>query len=195
MFPVPELNGLVLAGGRSTRMGHDKGLINWHGKPQREYMADLLKSYCREVFISCREDQQLAITDGGYTALTDNYTDLGPFGALLSAFELQENKAWLVVACDLPLLDKAHLDQLCAERNPVLMATAFEGTDGVAEPLMTIWEPSAYPALLSCLATGYSSARSVLLKNEITVLKSTDQQALANVNSRDEADKIIKSFL
>ena len=55
---VGTLNGLVLAGGKSLRMGYDKSSIEWHGKEQRYYMADLLKQYCDEVFISCRADQQ-----------------------------------------------------------------------------------------------------------------------------------------
>ena len=51
------LYGLVLAGGRSTRMGQDKSLISYHGKAQREYMADLLGQWCSRTFISCRGDQ------------------------------------------------------------------------------------------------------------------------------------------
>src|SRR4051812_47661865 len=52
------LNGLVLAGGKSERMGRDKTRINWHGKEQCYYISDLLKPFCSEVFISCRHEQQ-----------------------------------------------------------------------------------------------------------------------------------------
>jgi molybdopterin-guanine dinucleotide biosynthesis protein A len=45
----PLLNGLVLAGGKSRRMGTDKGVMQWHGKEQRYYMADLLQNLCVEV--------------------------------------------------------------------------------------------------------------------------------------------------
>lgn len=81
----PQLNGLVLAGGQSLRMGQDKGAINWHGKPQREYVADLLQPVCNEVFISCRPEQQHNL-QGDYPTLPDRFTGLGPFGAILSAF-------------------------------------------------------------------------------------------------------------
>ncbi|MGY0037154.1 NTP transferase domain-containing protein [Pedobacter sp. NJ-S-72] len=192
MSRVPELNGLVLAGGRSTRMGQDKGLINWHGKPQREYMADLLKPYCQKVFISCRADQKEEIEQGGYAALHDNYTDSGPLGSILSAFEQDENTAWLVVACDLPLMDKQHLDYLSTHRNPALMATAFAAANGLPEPLIAIWEPLAYPILKASLTTGLLSARSALLKNEITLLNPVHQRALSNVNSPEETAEIRK---
>ena len=55
------LKGLVLAGGRSTRMGVSKARINWYGKEQQYYLADLLNSCCEEVFISCCKEQVAAI--------------------------------------------------------------------------------------------------------------------------------------
>lgn len=192
MSRIPELNGLVLAGGRSTRMGQDKGLINWHGKPQREYMADLLAPYCQKVFISCRADQKGEVEQRNYAALPDLYTDSGPLGAILSAFEQNKNTAWLVIACDLPLLDKLHLDLLFAHRNTAVMATAFAGTDGLPEPMITIWEPFAYPLIKDSLTAGSFSARSILLKNEITLLSPADQHALSNVNRPGDTTEIIR---
>ena len=52
------LNGLVLAGGKSTRMGKDKGQISYHGIPQSTYLYNLLKDICDNTFLSIREDQQ-----------------------------------------------------------------------------------------------------------------------------------------
>ena len=46
---IPSINGLVLAGGKSTRMGTAKDLLNWHGKEQRYFAADLLAPFCDEV--------------------------------------------------------------------------------------------------------------------------------------------------
>ncbi|MDQ6610064.1 MAG: NTP transferase domain-containing protein, partial [Bacteroidota bacterium] len=68
----PVLNGLVLAGGRSVRMKQDKGLLHWHGKEQRYYMADLLQQCCAEVFISCRQEQAQNISEK-YKVITDDY--------------------------------------------------------------------------------------------------------------------------
>ncbi len=189
---IPPVNGLVLAGGRSARMGRDKGAISWHGKPQREYMADLLKNLCAEVFISCRPGQETEI-ETAYPILTDTFADLGPYGAILSAFRQAPDAAWLVVACDLPLLDRATLDFLLENRQPSRVATTFESPfDQMPEPLITLWEPKSYAVLLSFLAQGYSCPRKVLLNSDALVLQAPNPEALTNVNTPEEAQKIEK---
>ena len=182
----PVLNGLVLAGGKSVRMGHDKGLIDWHGKEQRYYIADLLADVCNDVFISCRDDQQQEI-ETSYKVLPDTFIGLGPYGAILSAFREQPNAAWLVLASDLPLIDKATINYLVEHRDTSSIATTFESSfDGLPEPLISIWEPKSYPVLLSFLTQGYSCPRKALINSNSTVLKAPDADVLMNVNTPEE---------
>jgi molybdopterin-guanine dinucleotide biosynthesis protein A len=186
----PVLNGLVLAGGKSIRMGFDKGLINFYGKEQRYYVADMLNTFCDEVFISCRADQRHEI-DSAYAAIEDTFTGLGPFGAILSAFRENPDRALLIVACDLPLLNMETLQYLITNRNVSSIATAYENSiDGFPEPLITIWEPKSYPVLLAYLAQGYSCPRKVLINSDITLLKAPEPDALTNVNTPDDMEKI-----
>jgi molybdopterin-guanine dinucleotide biosynthesis protein A len=186
----PQLYGLVLAGGKSERMGQDKGAINWHQKEQRYHMADLLKNYTDQVYISCRASQQPDV-DPAYQTLPDTFTGLGPFGAILSAFRAQPEKAWLVVACDLPLLDKATLDFLTAHRTPSAIATTFKSDyNGFPEPLITIWEPKSYAVLLSFLAQGYSCPRKVLINSDTHILNAPQTEALTNVNTPEEREQV-----
>src|SRR5690606_9884086 len=103
--PVP-LNGLVLAGGRSSRMGMDKGRISYHEKDQRVHTAELLSEMCEEVFISCRADQ-LDKMPQAILSVLDTFIGLGPLGAILSAFRSKPDSAWYVLACDIPLIDRA----------------------------------------------------------------------------------------
>jgi molybdopterin-guanine dinucleotide biosynthesis protein A len=188
----PLLNGLVLAGGQSQRMGRDKGALTWHGKPQREFLADMLEPVCAEVFISCRAEQAPDLPTR-HQVLTDTFLELGPFGALLSAFRAQPDRAWLVVACDLPLLDQHTLDFLIAARCVKKIATAFTSpTDQMPEPLITIWEPKAYAVILSFLAQGYSCLRKVLIQSEAQLLTAPDPEALSNVNTREEWEAMLR---
>lgn len=187
---IPPVNGLVLAGGRSLRMGRDKGAIAWHGKPQREYAADMLKNLCGEVFLSCRPGQEPDMGTA-YPTLPDTFADLGPYGAILSAFRQAPDAAWLVVACDLPLLDHATLDFLLKNRQPRRVATAFESPfDQMPEPLIALWEPKSYATLLSFLAQGYSCPRKVLLNSDTSILKAPAPEALTNVNTPEEVSEL-----
>lgn len=186
----PKLNGLVLAGGKSERMGFDKGSVNWYGKEQRYYMADLLSAFCEEVFISCRPDQQNQIASP-YLSLPDTFFNLGPYGAILSAFRERPDEAWLVVACDLPLLSEKSLGYLTEKRNVATIATAYQSSfNNFPEPLITIWEPKSYPVLLSFLAQGYSCPRKVLINSDTTLLNAPDPEELTNVNTPEELEKV-----
>jgi len=185
----PVLNGLVLAGGKSKRMGFDKGAVNWYGKEQRYYMADLLKNFCNEVYISRSSEQQEI--DEQYLVLTDTFTGLGPYGAILSAFREKPDNAWLVVACDLPLVDMETLKCLTDNRDITTPATAFgNGFQDLPEPLITIWEPKSYPLLLAFLAQGYSCPRKALINIDSHLIQAPDTNVLSNVNTPEDLEKI-----
>ncbi|MGI4751490.1 MAG: molybdenum cofactor guanylyltransferase [Janthinobacterium lividum] len=184
------LKGLVLAGGKSTRMGRSKARICWHGKEQQYHLADLLSSFCDEVFISCRKDQQHKI-DFNYKVLPDLHEDSGPMEAILTAFKKYPDQSWMVVACDLPLLDKLTLDYLIKKRETSKIATVFESpVDGLPEPLIAIWEPMSYNLLKSSYQTKQLSLRKILLVNEVKIIKAPNADALINVNTPAEAEQI-----
>jgi len=184
----PPLYGLVLAGGASQRMGQDKGAIAYHGKPQREYMADLLSGFCEEVFLSVRPAQELGSV---YAELPDTFLGLGPLGGLLSAFREKPDVAWLVVACDLPLLDEAAIAHLVAARNPSAVATAYNSpVNEFPEPLIAIWEPRAYRVALEFLVQGYSCPRKVLINSLVELIDAQRAETLMNVNNPAELERV-----
>ena len=188
-YSIP-IKGLILAGGNSTRMGHDKGAINYHGKAHREYLADLLNGFCSQTYLSVQNESIDFQTQ--YSIISDAFLNLGPYGGILSAFKQDPNSAWLVVATDLPLLDATTLKTLIANRDKSKMATCFHNPEtGFPEPLLTLWEPRAYPILLQFLAHGYSCPRKVLINSDIKELQISNVDALRNVNTPEEL-KVVK---
>jgi len=179
---IPAVNGLILVGGKSERMGKDKARLDFHGKPQQEFLHTLFKESHFPVYLSTRNGQTIS----GFDCIQDTFTGLGPFGAICSAFQKDPNKAWLVVATDLPFIDKSVLDLLLQKRNPKKIATAFKGTDkDFPEPLITLWEPKAYPILLQYLALGVSCPRKVLINSDVEIIE-IDEKFITNVNTPDE---------
>lgn len=191
---TPPLFGLILSGGKSQRMGSDKGSIEYHGKAQREYEADLLSKFCHQTFISCRKNQDELI-ETKYSKIYDTFEGLGPYGGILSAFREHPNSAWLVAACDLPYLNQSMLKKIIQNRNPSKLASCFHNPETqFPEPLITIWEPRAYPVLLEFLSQGYSCPRKVLINSEIEELHIDNPEMLFNANDKQDYEMAIQNI-
>lgn len=179
---IPPLHGLVLAGGKSTRMQTDKGLLHYYQQDQRTHVYQLLENYCREVYVSCNAEQAPTLA-GKLPYLQDSFLNLGPKGGILTALQANPNAAWLTVACDLPLLTSTTLQYLISRRDPTKMATAFYDPEGkFPEPLLTIWEPRSYAVLLQFLSLGFSCPRKALINSDVCMLHIPDATELRNVN-------------
>ena len=178
-----RLHGLVLAGGKSTRMKKDKALLEYAGKTQLEHVFDLVESICEKSFVSSRQDQW---RDGRFSSLPqlhDQFSGCGPTGGILTAMNTHRDAAWLVVACDLPLLDQETLTKLIDRRNPFKVATAYvSASDALPEPLCAIFEPRARSRLLQFMAIGLNCPRKVLINSNVELLQLDNSKALDNVN-------------
>ncbi|UII75866.1 NTP transferase domain-containing protein [Flagellimonas sp. HMM57] len=188
---IPKLYGLVLAGGRSTRMGTDKGLIPYRGIPQQEYLYQLLGTICDTVFLSIREEQETALTNS-FNTIIDKNEYRGPFNGILSAHSNYPEVAWLVLACDLPMIDKEALQLLSNSRNTNRLATSFATKEtGLPEPLITIWEPAGLQKSISFLKTAKSSCpRKFLINSDIQLVHPEQDELLYNANSIEDYEFI-----
>lgn len=180
--------GLVLAGGLSTRMGTDKGLIAWHGKPQRAHLLDLLRQAGLPACLSIRPDQISQALPANCLIL-DAYGAIGPAGALRSAMEAYPERAWLVIACDLPMITADFLHWLIQHRDPEQLFTGCATAFG-PEPLAAIWEPAACELLARHTDAGAYSLRKILKNQPIKLVPPPDPTILLNANSPEEETAI-----
>lgn len=182
------LFGLVLAGGRSTRMGRDKAALEYGGRTQLERAHALLAPLVAHTFVSVRADQAAEPLRARFAQVVDAPDGPpGPAAGLRAAQLAHPGAAWLVVACDLPFLDVATLQHLIARRDPARTATAFRGRrDGLPEPLCAIYEPAAAAALAQFLAGGRNCPRKFLLQADTLLLDLPRADALENVNTPEE---------
>lgn len=175
------MNGLILIGGKSSRMGTDKSLLNYHGVSQREYLFQLMSKFCKEVYFSSRKEQGLS-----ENVIIDPLA-ISPISGILSAFEYNNKTAWLVLACDMPLVSAGILALLLAHRNPDKVATAFYNPEiSAPEPLITIYEPQAYPLLTAYIKEGHKSPKVFLQNNDVELIHLEENLFLKNVNTKDE---------
>lgn len=183
------LKALVLAGGASMRMGQDKSQLVYYEDPHEQHLAKVCAALGMETYLSKKDTTAKELY--GFPVLTDRFVGLGPFGAICSAFLFDPNAAWLVIACDMPFLDQATLEQLKAQRSPSHFATAVKSAaKPFPEPLVAIYEPKAYPRLLAMLTQGVTCARKFLINSHVELLELEDDRPLSNINTREEFEAI-----
>lgn len=183
-----NVKGLILIGGKSTRMGTNKSLLEFHGKPQKEVAKELLEKHGLETFFS------VANPTKNSNEISDTFLNLGPFGGICSAFQKDPNFSWLVLATDLPFVNEDLIKLLLQKRNPSKVATAIKGKNKeFVEPLITIYEPKAYPILLQYLAQGYSCPRKMLINNDVEIVE-VDDDLIRNINTPEEFEAVLKQL-
>jgi molybdopterin-guanine dinucleotide biosynthesis protein A len=184
--PAP-VYGLVLAGGSSSRMRRDKAALLYQGKSQLDRAVELASRHVAKVFVSVRSTQTLEPTRAQRHLIVDSVKGEGPIVGIRSAMAAHPGFAWLVLACDLPFLSDAALEQLLADRDPTVLATAFRSThDGLPEPLCAIWEPAAAAALSVYELSGGHCPRKFLMRHAATLIEPRDRRALDNINTPEE---------
>ena len=190
-----SVHGLLLAGGKSRRMGMDKANLRYgpENKPQWKRMTRLLSIVCGKVFISLREGQVLE----GYCRrdgelIEDGAVSQGPLTGLLAAHAHFPEAAWLVVACDLPLLDEGTLRHLLSHRGEAPVIAYTSANDGLPEPLCTLYEPPFFPILETAMRADVRCPRKILMQNpgHTRLLELPRETALENANTPGEYEHL-----
>lgn len=181
------LFGLVLAGGKSRRMGKDKALLERDGQSQLSFSVHLLDEFVDRVFVSTRAEQQDEAERRKFAQIVDRYKDLGPAAGILSAMDEFPNADWLVVACDLPNVDAQTILSLLAHRTSDKPFVAYKSShDGLPEPLCALYLKSSDMIMRRFVADGVHCPRKILIRSDTLLLEQPNPHALDNVNTPDD---------
>jgi molybdopterin-guanine dinucleotide biosynthesis protein A len=175
-----ELSGFVLAGGKSTRMGRDKALLDWHGRSLLDHMTELLRTVADPVQVV------------GRYPLPDRLPGLGPLSGIATGLETSSSDANLFVAVDLPLLTGEFLKFLrlrMEQSSRPLLACKI----GSAFPLcLGIWRPML-PEILKRLRARELSARVLIEAGYSEVISEAhlaasgfDSSIFRNINTEED---------
>ena len=157
-----EFSAALLAGGRSTRMGRDKGALVIDNEPlwQRQ-LATLRGTGASAIYISGRRDGPYA--NAGVRIIEDVTPNAGPLAALEAILPVIATTHVVVLAIDLPAMRASFMMAL------VKLALAGDCSvvpeiDGCFEPLAGIYAPSILPHVLECLHSSDRSMQGMLRK-------------------------------
>ena len=178
------VRGLVLAGGDSRRMGTDKAGLELDGSTLLERGVALLSEVVADVHVSVRDTDALR---SHYVCISDSVDIRGPAAGMLSAHRLFPDEAWLVLACDMPLVSHSILSRLLENRDPEAAATCWLGADGRPEPLCAVYDPATLAAFLRHInAGGNAGPRGWLIKQQARMLELPESTALSSANTPQE---------
>jgi molybdopterin-guanine dinucleotide biosynthesis protein A len=173
-----HLTGFVLAGGKSSRMGRDKALLDWHGRTLLEHMVDLLSAVANPVQIVGRDP------------LPDRVPGSGPLSGIATALEISQTDANVVVAVDLPLLTNDFLKYL-RSRMETSRHAILASKIGSYFPLCLGVRKSALPQIQTRLSANDLSVRGLIEASGAEILEWPDASIFRNINTPEEYREVL----
>ncbi|MFY0592247.1 molybdenum cofactor guanylyltransferase [Roseivirga sp.] len=143
--------GLILLGGQSSRMGSDKAFLEWNGEKVLDKLLERLKAITSDVCLSVN-DSQYHLLKETHQCIKDKYKLKGPMGGILSSLEALKSDL-LVLAIDMPLIDKETLMPLIEAGVSSGKTTAFTNPNHQWHPLPSYWPKNAVDSLKTRLET------------------------------------------
>jgi molybdenum cofactor guanylyltransferase len=195
---VTDLEGAILAGGASRRMGRDKALLLLDGSSMLERVFESMAPLTPRIRIMGRS-LGLETRQGLIPAVPDRRPGLGPLSGIHTAL-LTASAEWvLVVACDLPFVTTRFLRALVAARSPQVEAVAPRPASGTV-PVCALYRTSCVPALEERLRIGRLGARdfvdslSARFFDEAEISRiDPDGRCLLNVNTPEDYEMAARS--
>lgn len=119
------MTGIILAGGKSSRMGQDKGLLLYEGMPLIQYAIDAIKPVAETVLIVTSNDEY---TQFGYPLIADVYKERGPLSGIYSGLISSKSENNIVLGCDMPNLTTELLKYLVSQvKDEAVLIPSFKG--------------------------------------------------------------------
>jgi molybdopterin-guanine dinucleotide biosynthesis protein A len=102
MLNPHEITGIILAGGKSSRMGKDKGTCSFKNKPLVEYAIEALKPFCGELLLSANNIESY----NKYTieVVPDEISSIGPLGGMFTCLKKSKTRHNIILSCDTPFI-------------------------------------------------------------------------------------------
>jgi molybdenum cofactor guanylyltransferase len=178
----PEFTGAVLTGGRSSRMGTDKAMLEIGGRPLVLITAEALRSAGAAEVLAIGGDQ-LALAHLHLDARADDHPGEGPLGGLVTALRQASHDLVAVLACDMPTIDGptvlALVEALAADPTTDGVVAV---TEGRIQALTAVYRRRALGDLEAAFAAGERSVRRAIAGIGIAQVPDLDPDRLADVD-------------
>lgn len=175
-----DITAIILAGGKSRRMGQDKGLLEYEGKAFCAHIIEAALPCCTELILV--SDQQ-EYTQFGYTLYSDNFDDKGPLAGLEAGINASTKDFQLVLSCDMPLLSTALLKKLCVQ-NPKQLSVCMFNLQTQKHPFPGLYHSALITPIRQAIQSNKLSLLSFIdgQSKHIIELTIKEEKQLLNIN-------------
>ena len=184
MGELKNINGIILAGGKSLRMGQSKAFLEINGKPFIQYCIDVLTPYVDEIIVVSDNAQ---FDTFPITRIEDDIKNAGPLSGLYSGLNYSKTAYNLVLSCDVPFVKDSLMQKLveAIDHETDVVQTESEGR---THPLVALYKKDCAPTLKTQLEKGERRLRIAvkLLKGKILYLNETEASQVRNINTPSE---------
>jgi molybdopterin-guanine dinucleotide biosynthesis protein A/molybdopterin converting factor small subunit len=195
--PIPDATAVVLAGGKSSRMGRPKSLLLFDGEPLITHIVRALKQMFAEMVIVAAPEQELP--DLPAILVRDEVAYQGPVGGIYYGLNAANGEFCFVTSCDVPFLNAALISRLMAQILNYDVAVPY--WEDRFQPLHAVYRRSVLPLLKEQLNRG--ELRPVYLFDKVKTLKineseirSFDPEGLSffNMNTPDDYERALQRW-
>jgi len=194
MWRRRPLYGGILVGGHSKRIGRPKQLLDLGGRTFVEHLARTIEGHVERIV--CLGTGPLPPAFDDVTQLPDPVHVQGPTAGLVTALRWNPQAAWLVVACDQPLVRPEAVRWLLGQRRPGRWAVMPRIAGGVPEPFLAVYEPHSLSLLEEKVSAGRTAPvaitdfRHVVCPEPPTEL----EDCWRSFNTLEEYEALLRSF-
>lgn len=186
MVAYQEIEAFILAGGKSRRMGEDKGLALLKGLPMIGHVIKSLHSVPLTVKVIATNPDY---NQFGLSVFEDTIKNKGPMGGLMTALEQSFSPYVLLIGCDMPFINKKAICYLInnSKKGNITVAEI----NGYINPLLAIYPKSLLPELKESIENDCLKMQDFISSQDhhivkLDYLEKKGQNALININSREE---------
>ena len=180
--------GVVLAGGKSSRIGLDKALLEFQGERLIERSISIIRPLCDRILISTNNPDLAYL---GYPLVKDEHLGIGPIAGLHAALRYSRASHHIVIPCDTPLVTIDVFERLFAIVSAAHPPACIAGTeDGFVEPLIGCYHRSILPILEEQISRQDFKLLDALTRMGAEIEIFPDRRLFLNVNTKADISGI-----
>lgn len=188
---INHINGYILAGGKSSRMGTDKGLMILRGKPIVQYVLEQLKLTFKTVAIISNNPEYEKF---GVQVIPDRIQGVGPAGGILAALSHADTAYNFIVGCDMPFITTSAIELLLKEVADTDIVLPIK--NGRFDPLFGVYSKSCIPIWQDLIDKKMIKLQEMVShfnvrKIDIGYNKQFNEKVLMNINTINDLEKAI----